>query len=129
MGWYSSSGQWHVLRANARRMRKNPTPAEARLWEYLRGQRLLGINFRRQHAIGRWIVDFCAPVPRLIIELDGGIHRERQTEDAERQGNLEAGGFHVLRFPNEAVLTDMERVLETIRNEVMRLGTTRKREN
>ena len=69
---------------NARRLRKKPMPAEFKLWAYLRGSRLLGVSFRRQHAIGRYVVDFCAPKHRLIIELDGGAHLEQTQQDAHR---------------------------------------------
>ncbi len=52
-------------------LRKEPTPAESKLWAYLRALRDDGVHFRRQHAIGPYIVDFCAPRRKLIIELDG----------------------------------------------------------
>jgi very-short-patch-repair endonuclease len=55
----------------ARKLRKEPTPAERKLWSYLRGNKLNGINFRRQHAVGNYIPDFCSPKAKLIIELDG----------------------------------------------------------
>lgn len=60
--------------AHARQLRKLPSPAERKLWAYLRDNRLNGISFRRQHAIGDYVVDFCAVKKKLIIELDGGGH-------------------------------------------------------
>lgn len=62
---------------HARELRKVPTPAEIKLWSRLRGGRLNGIKFRRQHAIGEYVPDFCAIKPRLIIELDGSQHLEQ----------------------------------------------------
>jgi very-short-patch-repair endonuclease len=58
----------------ARVLRKNLTPAERRLWTYLRNHQVLGISFRKQHAIGIYITDFCAPSIKLIIEVDGSQH-------------------------------------------------------
>ena len=54
---------------NARKLRKEPTPAEGKLWAYLRGNKLNGINFRRQHAIGNYVPDFCSPKAKLIIDV------------------------------------------------------------
>ena len=95
-------------------MRKDPTPAEAKLWESLRGQRLQGMNFRRQHAVGPYIADFFAPEAGIIVEVDGPVHDTQQDRDAARQSYLEAGGFRVLRFSNADVLTQLDRVLTTI---------------
>jgi very-short-patch-repair endonuclease len=62
----------------------------------------------------------------LIIEVDGGIHSVQELEDEERQGNLESADLHLLRFTNDDVLKNLDRVLETICAEVKRLGTSRK---
>ena len=97
-----------------RRMRKNPTPAEAMLWECLRDRRLAGAKFRRQHPIGRYIVDFYCHQRRLIVELDGGVHKQRTEYDEYRQAELEAQGYTVLRFSNEQVMTALEEVLTEI---------------
>lgn len=59
------------IRKNAKELRKNLTPAEEKLWTHLRGHRMGDVHFRRQHAIGNYIVDFCAPSRKLVIELDG----------------------------------------------------------
>ena len=63
-----------------------------------------GLKFRRQHAIDRYIVDFYCPEARLVIEVDGPIHRYTQDEDAQRQIKLEEHGLRVLRFTNDQVL-------------------------
>ena len=95
-------------------LRKAPTPAEAKLWAYLRSGRLRGVNFRRQHAVGRYIVDFCAPRHRLIIELDGSQHLRAAERDLERTADLASQGFRVLRFWNNQVLREIEGVTKAI---------------
>jgi very-short-patch-repair endonuclease len=99
--------------ARACHLRKVPTPAEGKLWTYLRGE-VLGVNFRRQHAIGPYIADFCAPRRKLILELDGSQHLERQAYDAERTRFLESRGCRVLRFWNREVMNDIQGVLAAI---------------
>jgi very-short-patch-repair endonuclease len=75
-----------------------------------------GIHFRRQHAIGKYIVDFCAPRKKLIIELDGSQHLEQRDYDAERTQFLEAQGYRVLRFWNSDVINTTDAVLQVIWN-------------
>ena len=72
------------------------------------------VHFRNQHAIGHYIVDFCAPRKKLIIELDGSQHLEQQEYDEERTKYLETRGYRVLRFWNNHVLNNMDAVLKTI---------------
>jgi very-short-patch-repair endonuclease len=95
-------------------LRKQPTPAEAKLWAYLRRGQLRDVNFRRQHAVGRYVVDFCAPRHKLIIELDGSQHLQEVDREAARTGSLEALGYRVLRFWNGQVMDDMEGVARSI---------------
>jgi very-short-patch-repair endonuclease len=95
-------------------LRLNPTPAEAKLWSRLRAHRLGGVGFRRQHAIGNYIADFCAPSKMLIVELDGSQHLEQEEYDAERTAFLESKGYQVLRFYNNDVMKNIEKVLEVI---------------
>ncbi|GAA4317119.1 endonuclease domain-containing protein [Flaviaesturariibacter amylovorans] len=99
------SGNYAVLKQYAQRMRAAPTPAEALLWGYLRGSRQQGLHFRRQHVMYGYIVDFICLTRWLIVELDGGIHNrpDQQAWDAQRTLKLEAKGYQVLRYPNEAV--------------------------
>src|SRR3990170_1809206 len=94
----------------AGQLRRTPTPAEARLWAYLRGAKLRGVGFRRQHAIGRYVVDFCAPRHKLIVELDGSQHMHQATSDARRTQDLESQGYRVIRFWNDQVLKDIQAV-------------------
>jgi very-short-patch-repair endonuclease len=77
--------------ANAKELRKNLTPAEQKLWSALRNDQL-GVNFRRQHAVGPYIADFCCIQKKLIIELDGGQHLEQEQYDAERTQFLQSKG-------------------------------------
>ncbi len=99
---------------HAKELRRNQTEAEAKLWLRLRNHQLKGIGFRRQHAIGNYVVDFCAPRRKLIIELDGSQHLEQGEYDAERTAFLESRGYCVLRFWNNQVMNDIEDVLRAI---------------
>lgn len=98
----------------ARELRHEPTSAEAKLWSQLRGNRLNGVSFRRQHAIGPYIPDFCSPAKKLIIELDGSQHLEQEAYDKERTAFLESKGYKVLRFWNGDVLNQMNTILTMI---------------
>lgn len=95
-------------------LRKDLTPAEVKLWTRLRAHRLDGVGFRRQHAIGNYITDFCAPGKMLIIELDGSQHLDQQEYDAARTEFLKSKGYRVLRFYNNDVMNNIEKVLEVI---------------
>lgn len=101
----------------ARRLRQNPTPAEAVLWRRLKGK-ALGVKFRRQHPIMGWIADFYCPKARLVIEVDGPSHSsdEAQVDDAYRDWVMETKGIVVFRITNEQVLEATDRTIETIRS-------------
>jgi very-short-patch-repair endonuclease len=99
---------------HAKQLHRNLTPAEARLWARLRAHRMKDIHFRNQHAIGKYVVDFCAPRRKLIIELDGSQHLEQAEYDAERTAFLESKGYRVIRFWNGEVMNNMEGVLRAI---------------
>lgn len=98
---------------HARELRKEPTPAEAKLWAYLRKDQL-GVNFRRQHAIGKYVPDFCCIKKKLIIELDGSQHLEQDKYDTERTKYFESQGYKVIRFWNNAVMNDINGVIRAI---------------
>jgi very-short-patch-repair endonuclease len=98
----------------AQGLRRNMTDAERLLWRHLRGRRFAGWKFRRQHEIGRYIVDFVCPSAGLVVELDGGQHAEQTERDAYRTRQLEALGYRVLRFCNNDVLKNGEGVLAVI---------------
>ncbi len=97
----------------ARKLRKEPTPAEAKLWAYIRNDKL-GVNFRRQHAIGNFIPDFCCIKKKLIIELDGSQHLEQEEYDKERTKYLEEQGYRVIRFWNNQIMNDINGVIKAI---------------
>ena len=98
----------------AKELRQNQTEAEAKLWSYLRKHQINDVGFRRQHAIGNHVVDFCAPRRKLIIELDGSQHLEQEEYNAERTDSLESRGYKVIRFWNNEVLNDIDGVIRKI---------------
>ncbi len=98
----------------ARRLRRDQTDAERKLWLRLRDRRLSGWKFKRKVPIDRYIADFCCSDARLIVELDGGQHSTRTEADAKRTAVLESCGYLVLRFWNNDVLKNMNGVLEEI---------------
>jgi len=98
----------------ARKMRREPTDAEMRLWYHLRNRRLDGFKFRQQEAVAGYIVDFLCEEARLIIEADGGQHTP--DVDAMRTQLLEAAGYIVLRFWNNDILGNTQGVLAEIRH-------------
>ncbi len=101
----------------ARGLRRRQTEAEKALWMRLRGKQFEGLKFRRQQPIGAYIVDFVSFQKKLVIEVDGGHHCEMEVraKDGERSEWLREKGYHVLRFWDNEVLTNMEGVLERIR--------------
>ncbi len=101
---------------NARTLRKHQTDAEQRLWRSLRKRQLNGYRFRRQHPIGKYIVDFVSLDTKVIIELDGSQHQEQQHYDTQRDEWLHSQGYSVLRFWNNQVMNEFDGVLEEILN-------------
>ena len=93
---------------------REQTDAESKLWARLRARQLCNVKFRRQHAIGPFIADFCAVERGLVIELDGGQHATQAQPDQRRSAYLERSGYRVLRFWDNEVLMNMEAVLERI---------------
>ncbi|OAQ20684.1 endonuclease domain-containing protein [Thermosulfurimonas dismutans] len=110
----------YKLKEKARKLRKEPTPAERKLWQMLRGRRFLSIKFHRQIPIGPYIVDFCAFNPRVVIEIDGDSHytSEARKADEHRDRYLMNLGFRVFRFTNREVLENLEGVLEYLEKNI-----------
>ncbi|GGF11751.1 endonuclease domain-containing protein [Hymenobacter cavernae] len=104
------------LKGRARRMRHEPTAAEDKLWQQLRGGQL-GVKFRRQHSIDRYIVDFVCLSHKLIVELDGAGHVEPDQADYDRGRSalLEELSYRILRFSNEQALNQIDAVLAAIK--------------
>jgi very-short-patch-repair endonuclease len=94
-------------------LRQNMTDAESLLWRHLRAHRLGGVKFRRQQAIGPYVVDFVHFGARVVVEADGGQHNE-SLADKQRDSWLKAQGFRVMRFWNNDILTKTAAVLEAV---------------
>jgi len=102
-------------RAFARRMRREPTEAERKLWWHLRHRLpVAGSHFRTQVQIGPYLADFACHRSKLVVEIDGGQHAEATAQDAARTRRLEAEGYRVLRFWNNDVLSNIDGVLTEI---------------
>ena len=110
-----------LLLEHAKKMRNQPTEAEVLLWHMLSGKKLEGYKFRRQHIIGNYIADFVCLKTHLIIEIDGLIHQlpENKISDEERTKWLENEGYRVVRFTNKEVLSNLDNVLEKIKEELL----------
>ena len=104
-------------RSRAKQLRQTMTRAETLLWRYIKASRIEGAGFRRQVPFRNYIADFVCFSAKLVIELDGESHdfSERQARDAERDAFFVSEGFEVLRFTNEQVNSNLEGVVETVR--------------
>ena len=104
------------IRKRARELRMKTTGAEDLLWRNLRNRRLKGLKFRRQHPVVRFIADFYCHEKKVVVEVDGGIHQldENRKYDEGRTAELESFGIKVIRFANEDVFQNIDRVLEEI---------------
>jgi len=116
----SSKGKFFLEYSNtslskARKLRREMTEAERKLWSLLRAHRL-GLHFRRQAPIGPYVVDFLCLEAKLVLELDGGQHYEKEgiTKDVKRDAYLAGQGLTVLRFSNREFLTNPEGALQLI---------------
>jgi len=111
---------WERLKPVARQMRREPTPAENRLWQRIRKRQVEEAKFRRQVPFERFLVDFCCFEVRLVVEVDGPIHQYSVEADAIRQEFIEFLGFQVLRFTNQQVFISTEEVVGEIGETVRR---------
>lgn len=107
----------------ARELRRAATLAERRLWSLLRGRRLAGAKFRRQQPLEPYIVDFFCEEAGLVIEADGAPHFPAPPAQLARDALLRAAGLLVLRFENDDILHDTDRVLDRIRHAVRQRRT------
>ena len=116
---WAASDRYSLLKDWARENRKYPTDAETILWEYLRGRKLK-TKFFRQYIISDYIVDFVSLEFNLIIEVDGAYHSEyeQQQNDESRTERLESFGFKVIRFTNDEVISQIENVIEIIKEQL-----------
>ncbi|MFC3716049.1 endonuclease domain-containing protein [Luteimonas soli] len=108
------------LKPYARRLRRDMTDAEQRLWQRVRGKQLCGVQFYRQKPLGNCIVDFYAPRAKLVVELDGAQHAtaEGLRADGLRDAALARMGLRVMRFDDRQVLLETGAVVEAIWREV-----------
>lgn len=104
------------LRQPASKLRNELTDSERLLWSKVRKKQILGVQFYRQKPIGRYIVDFYASKPKLVIEIDGSQHLEEnhQFTDSARDAYLGEQGLRVLRFNSREVLKNIDQVMEVI---------------
>ena len=104
------------LKLFSRRLRRDMTDAEQRLWSRLRRKQLHGVQFYRQKPLGGYVVDFYAPAAGLVIEVDGSQHFEAaaMVADGRRSDALRRMGLEVLRFDNRQVLLETGAVVEEI---------------
>lgn len=105
-----------IIQERALELRREMTPAERCLWQVLRGNALDGAYFRRQHAVGPFILDFYCAKSKLAVEVDGGHHLQQAAYDAERTRWLESEkSIRVIRFTNEDVTQNLGAVVDMIR--------------
>ena len=121
-------GASNELVSAARELRMAQTPAEQRLWSAIRGRKLDGFKFRRQYPVGSHVLDFVCVERRLVVELDGTHHAEgdQLRYDRERTEHLQQYGYRVVCYPNSAVLSDLDTVLDDLRAELERELISRK---
>lgn len=117
----------HDLKDLRQKLRNNPTKYEQILWQYINDRQILGVKFRRQHSIGRYIVDFYSPEIKLVIEVDGGQHftDDGKEYDEERTKFINNFGIKVLRFANNEIVNNLEGVIDTIESEIMERSQNR----
>lgn len=108
-----------------KKLRNNMTKAEVILWSKLRGKQL-GYKFRRQQEIGKYVVDFCCPELKLIIEVDGETHgfSSQIRKDKGRQNFLEGMGFIVQRYSNDDVIKNLNGVMDNLVDVIKSISTT-----
>ncbi|MGW8201131.1 endonuclease domain-containing protein [Sphingomonas sp. VDB2] len=104
--------QLSTMQDRARKMRHDPTEPEKRLWRVLSGSKLGGYKFRRQAVAGYAVADFLCPQKAVIVEIDGDTHADGS--DSERDHRLSEQGYHVIRFGNADVMTNLEGVCERL---------------
>jgi very-short-patch-repair endonuclease len=111
------------LIVSAKRLRINMTPCEKLLWKKRRMEQVMGFRFRRQHPVWIYIPDFYCIELMLIIEVDGGIHKFHglPEKDANRTAELNRLGIKVIRFTNEEIKNDVDKVVERIKLEILKM--------
>jgi very-short-patch-repair endonuclease len=112
--WQTANATFYrVIKEDRGKLKDEMTDAEKFLWKHLKTKQL-GAKFRRQHIVDRYIPDFICLRSKLIIEVDGGIHKFKKEYDEGRTAELNDLGYRVIRFTNEQVLNDIDSVLHSI---------------
>ncbi|OGO07477.1 MAG: hypothetical protein A2Y92_04365 [Chloroflexi bacterium RBG_13_57_8] len=108
------------LKEPSRELRANMTFAEKRLWERISRRQIKGYRFCRQKPLGNYIVDFYCLKAKMVIEVDGGIHLSRENRENDKNKNvyLKSLNLSVLRFTNDEVLINIEKVVNKIKNKI-----------
>ena len=114
-------------RDTARTLRTNATEAEQKLWSHLRKKQLDGFQFRRQYSIGPYFADLFCLEAKLVIEVDGSQHADREAQDERRSALMHTKGYRVLRFWNFEVMSNVESVVERIAEVLRKTPRTGKR--
>ena len=128
---YKSGGMFegasHIIFENAKQLRKNMTNAEKVLWVYLKTG-IEGLKFRRQHPIGLYIADFYCHKAKLIVEIDGSVHNQKEVKEADnaRQKELERWGYTIIRFTNDQVINSITDVIKMIAEKISYLNNLHK---
>jgi very-short-patch-repair endonuclease len=119
---FASPDRYLLLKEFAKKNKQYSTDAERLIWQYIRGNGL-GVKFNRQYIISDYIVDFVCLERKLIVEIDGGYHSEYEQiqKDEHRTEHLNKLGFKVVRYTNEEVFEDIERVLLNIKEELLKI--------
>jgi|WetSurMetagenome_2_1015567.scaffolds.fasta_scaffold726902_1 very-short-patch-repair endonuclease len=105
------------IQQRARELRKNLTPAEQKLWQHLRRGQIDGLHWRKQHAVGTYIVDFFCAKAKLVVEIDGDSHADQIEYDEARTAYLNELGYTVIRFTNREVFNQGEAGVQQIADE------------
>jgi very-short-patch-repair endonuclease len=113
----------HSAFEKARALRKSPTIAEDKLWQFVRGRKMLGKKFRRQHPFEEFILDFYCHECKLVVEIDGDYHlsKEQTVYDANRTAFLNEQGLSVLRFTNRQVMAEIDTVIRKVKEVIKQL--------
>ena len=106
------------LKERARELRKAGNVAEIILWKQIKNKKFLGLDFTRQTTIGNFIADFCCESKKLIIEVDGGYHINRKTEDKMRDEFLLAAGFKIIRISSDDVIYNLDYTLNYLADKI-----------
>jgi very-short-patch-repair endonuclease len=113
-------GANHLIFEKAKQLRGNMTHAEEILWIHLK-KGINGFKFRRQHPIGLYIADFYCHKAKLIIEIDGSIHDKTEVKDNDvaRENEIQRWGYEIIRFTNQEVLEQTEKVIDAIAQKIL----------